>query len=327
MKAIILAAGRGSRMGVRTNDSPKCLTVLAGQTLLQWQIDALTAAGIDRMAVVTGYLADKIEAPEAGRFHNPRWQTTNMVMSLACASDWLEEDDCVVSYSDIVYRPDAVRRLRRARGDIALTYDRHWLALWSERFEDPLDDAETFRTDAAGRLVEIGRRASCVDDIKGQYMGLLKFTPTGWRQVERTLDALSPADRDRLDMTALLGRLIEAGVAVDTVAVDGGWCEVDTEADLARYAARIAAQPRGDGQWSHDWREGHGAGGPTARAAGSGLAPAVDVERKTAGDVCAHADQPGRPNFETEIRQDRGATSLKSSDTDKLKRQSIGAHQ
>ena len=51
---------------------------------------------------------------------------------------------------------------------------------------DPLSDAETFRIDASGELLEIGGKTGKIEDIEGQYMGLLKFTPTAWTAVEST---------------------------------------------------------------------------------------------------------------------------------------------
>lgn len=237
-RGIILAAGRGSRMGGLTSDRPKCMTVLGGRTLLDHQLGALAAAGVDRRAIVRGYLADTFEA-EATYFENPRWSETNMVASLACAAPWLQAAPCVVSYSDIVYGPDSVRRLLAAEGDIVITFDPQWRRLWELRFTDPLSDAETFRRDGDGRLLEIGARAGHLDEIEGQYMGLLRFRPAGWRAVEDSLATMAPADRDRLDMTALLQRLLAAGVRIDTVAIAERWFEVDSESDLRLYQERF----------------------------------------------------------------------------------------
>ena len=55
MKAIILAAGRGSRMKSLTDEQPKCLIELRGKTLLEWQLGALREAGIAEIGIVTGY--------------------------------------------------------------------------------------------------------------------------------------------------------------------------------------------------------------------------------------------------------------------------------
>ena len=62
MKAIILAAGRGSRMGQLTNDKPKCLLMINGKTLIELQITAITNAGIKDIAIVTGYKAEMLKS-------------------------------------------------------------------------------------------------------------------------------------------------------------------------------------------------------------------------------------------------------------------------
>ena len=233
MRALILAAGRGSRMGALTASAPKCLTMFAGQRLIDWQIDALRAGGVEEIGIVTGYKADKIDATNLRRFHNDRWAETNMVMSLACARQWLVSGPVIVSYADIFYSAEPVEKLAATAGDIAVTYDRDWLDLWHARFEDPLSDAETFRLDADNRLVEIGGRAASVEEIEGQFMGLLRFMPAGWAAVEGILDGLAEAERDRLDSTALLRRLIAEDFPVAAVVINGGWGESDSASDLA----------------------------------------------------------------------------------------------
>jgi len=249
VRAIILAAGRGSRMGDQTDLQPKCLTKLSGQPLLQWQLEALHQAGLNEIAIVTGYHADSLDAYADQHFHNPRWHETNMVMSLTAASEWLAETDCIISYSDIVYHPSIVKRLLAMPQDIVITYDTQWEALWRLRFEDPLSDAETFQLDANGQLIEIGRRPESLDDIQGQYMGLLKITPIGWRQIHSLLQMLTPLEQDKLDMTSLLNRLLLASIPIQTCSIAGQWCEVDNPSDLKTYESILASSL----SWEHDW--------------------------------------------------------------------------
>lgn len=239
MKAIILAAGRGSRMRDATADRPKCLVELGGKPLLHWQMQALRAGGIDTLGAVCGYRGDMLAGRGLTLFTNPRWAETNMVMSLAAAADWLRREPCLVSYADIFYPAATIARLRQASGDLVISYDPDWLTLWRERFDDPLSDAETFRRDADGRIREIGRKPASLDDVQGQYMGLLRFTPAAWGWVENLLAALEAPARDKLDMTGLLGRLIEAGHRIDSVATLPGWGEVDSESDLAYYQQKV----------------------------------------------------------------------------------------
>ena len=238
MKAIILAAGRGSRMGAATDDRPKSLLELRGKTLLQGQIDSLSAAGVGEISVVTGYKRELFDSYGLNTFHNARWASSNMVSSLACADEMLRGGPCIISYSDIFYSEDAVRALMDSPADIAITYDPHWLKLWSKRFEDPLEDAETFKLDTQGNLLEIGEVPLAVEDVQGQYMGLLRIAPRGWSEMQRIRATLGQNDRDSLHVTGLLQKVVDAGnINVTAIAYEGEWGEVDNVSDLEVYSS------------------------------------------------------------------------------------------
>jgi L-glutamine-phosphate cytidylyltransferase len=240
MRAIILAAGRGSRLGRLGDDRPKCLIELDGKPLIERQVAALRRGGADAIGVVRGYRAESIALPGLSYFSNERWAETNMVMSLAMAADWLRAGPVIVSYADIFYRTELISGLAAAHGQLVVTYDRAWRRLWSRRFADPLADAETFRIDAAGQLLEIGGKTRVIEEIEGQYMGLLKFTPDAWGVVESLLNSLDPAIRDRLDMTGLLSRLLAGKhLSINTFATEGNWGEIDNPEDAALYQTMI----------------------------------------------------------------------------------------
>lgn len=235
MKGLILAAGRGSRMKNATAERPKCLTKVAGRTLLELQRSALTAGGIKEHGIVTGYLSELLQLPSLKSFHNPRWQETNMVQSLLCAADWLRTDTCVVSYSDIFYPVETVRRLSTADGDIVIAYDPEWEPLWRARFADPLSDAETFRLADGCRVIDIGARPQSLAEVQGQYMGLLRISPSGFAQIAELVARLPPDRSDKLDMTSLLSLLIADGAIVLAVPTAPDWGEIDSESDLHLY--------------------------------------------------------------------------------------------
>ena len=239
MRAVILAAGRGSRLGPHTEDRPKCLVELADKPLIRRQIAALRGGGVSSIGIVRGYLADRIDIQDATYFENPRWAETNMVMSLVAAASWLRSDSVVISYADIFYGRDIVRDLAAASGDLVVAYDRDWRSLWTRRFADPLSDAETFRTDAGGNLIDIGRRTTDINDIQGQYMGLLKFTPQAWGAVEAVLASVDQKTRDAMDMTTLLRRLLGTGFPIGTLGITGQWGEIDSSGDLELYEKMI----------------------------------------------------------------------------------------
>lgn len=222
-------------MAELTEEQPKCLTELHGKPLLSRQTEAIRTAGIDQIGIVTGYMRQKLQPFGLHEFHNPDWATTNMVSSLTMADVWLAEEPCIVSYSDIFYEPSAVSALVGSNTDLAITYDPDWLDIWSKRFEDPLEDAETFRLDG-DTVREIGERPSSVEEVQGQYMGLLRFTPAAWKEVERIRKTMPEAERRKQHMTGLLGQIISAGqIPVTAVPYRDGWGEIDTASDLASY--------------------------------------------------------------------------------------------
>jgi choline kinase len=241
MRAVVLAAGEGTRLRPLTADRPKCLVELAGRPLLAWQLDALAHAGVDDVTIVTGYRAEAITGGTR-RVHNPRYAETNMVASLMCARRVFDgDDDVLVAYGDIVYEPRLVDALRATRGGIGVVVDRQWQRLWELRMEDPLADAETLRLDDEGYLVELGRKPEDIADIDGQYVGLVLVRAEAAVTWCARYDALAPdgdyegRNRDHMFMTAYLQLVIDAGVRVDAVQVDGGWIEIDTLDDLDAY--------------------------------------------------------------------------------------------
>jgi L-glutamine-phosphate cytidylyltransferase len=239
MRAIILAAGRGSRMKGLTDEQPKCLVEFKGKPLLEWQLGALREAGVNEIAIVTGYKRELLQGRNLVEFHNPRWADTNMVSSLACAESWLVAGSCIVSYADIFYDPSAVRLLLNCAAPLAVTYDSNWLASWQNRFGDPLLDAETFRLKPDGSLAEIGNKPRSIEEIQGQYMGLLRFTPASWDEVVRIRAAMTELERDKMHMTGTLQKIIDAGrMPVRGVRYDRSWGEIDSPEDLTCYEAR-----------------------------------------------------------------------------------------
>src|SRR4051812_28387343 len=100
MRAFIMAAGVGSRLAAFSQQKPKCLLQIGGQTLLSRMLDVFASRGITDVTVVTGHRADLVRHEVGNRarcIHNPSYLSTNSIGSLWCARDLLEGDVLVTN--------------------------------------------------------------------------------------------------------------------------------------------------------------------------------------------------------------------------------------
>lgn len=235
MKAIILAAGRGSRMLNKTDEIPKSLCMFNGKTLLNRQISALSAAGIREIAIVCGYMKEKLEKFGLTLIVNESWNETNMMFSLMQAKEWISEDDIIISYSDIFYTEETVKALINDSHDITITYDPNWIKLWSHRFANPLSDAESFVIDDDRLLQDIGRRIVDIEENNGQFTGLYKIRKVSWSKFVEVYHSLDDTVKRKLDTTGFFQTLLEQDIRIHCIPVQGPWGEADSQRDLALY--------------------------------------------------------------------------------------------
>ena len=241
MKVVILAAGRGSRMGVLTSDSPKCLTKIGQVSLLSHQLSALKNAGMNEIIIVRGYKAEMINPDNVALITNDRWASTNMVSSLLVAEDWVGDSDVIVAYSDILYTSKIISKLSIMTDDLVVASNQNWLHDWQKRFANPLEDLETFKVGASGRLLEIGSKPHTLSEIEGQFMGLLKLSCFGWHYFIEFIKNIKSDMVDKLDMTSTLNLYISGGGNVKVLDVDEPWFEFDSESDLRAYQDTLNA--------------------------------------------------------------------------------------
>ena len=249
MKAIIVAAGRGRRLGTETDEIPKCMVKVGGRSILHWQLDALVAAGVDEVVIVRGYLGDRIAGPAAGpkiRFvDNPEWASNNILTSLLYAEAEMN-DGFLFTYSDIVFSHEHARRVAAATAPVALIVDRRWEDAYAGRTLHPVTEAELARVAGSGAdatVTRVGKRLVAAEEAAGEFTGLARFAPAGaaalravWAEaLTRGLDAPfgAAATLRNAYLSDGLNAIAARGVALGAVLVDGGWREIDTEQDLA----------------------------------------------------------------------------------------------
>lgn len=244
-RALILAAGMGSRLRSASGGRPKALTEVSGHSILEWQKCALRRSGIKDEAIVTGFKAELLSGLASEEFFNPDFASSNMLWSLVSAREWLDQD-LVISYSDILYTHETVESLMSIDGNIVISSDPLWQAKYVGRTEHPVSEAELVEFSADRQIISIGKRQKPF--LKGrteEFIGLLRLSREGCRIFLNKFDeALNEctASGQEVSKSWLTGAylaefltyLIGQGVEVQAASTRSPWMEIDTPQDLDR---------------------------------------------------------------------------------------------
>jgi len=231
MKAILLSAGRGSRLLPLTESRPKCLLPVQETTLLGYQLNTLEAAGIRDVTVVTGFLPDLVEAELAGRsgplkaspFFNPFFQVADNLASCWMVRERMDDDFLLIN-GDTLFKLDLIEQVIAApAAPILVTIDQ------KESYD--LDDMKV--TLSGTSLTAIGKTL-LPSETDAESIGILRFKGSGpmffrskLEQMMRTQDGVQAWFLKAINAIAST----EGGV--ETVLIKGHrWAEVDTVADF-----------------------------------------------------------------------------------------------
>jgi choline kinase len=246
MRAIIIGAGRGSRLMPTTADLPKSFAEVGGRRILDWAVDAFRDCGVDDIAFIGGYQIEKVRAayPQFTFRHNDRWEQNNILASLFYAED-LMDGPFICAYSDILFRPAVIAGLLESGDDIAISVDTGWAARYADRTEHPPDDAEKV-TVAGGAITRIERTIP-EEEAHGEFTGIARFSAAGAATLRQHYQRCreryaGKAFRDgrtfeKAYLIQLFQQMVEDGVRMGHVDTRGGYIEVDTQQDFD-YARR-----------------------------------------------------------------------------------------
>jgi choline kinase len=239
MKAIILSAGQGSRLGHLVDERPKCLIDFNRRTLLDRQLDTLEANGVHEAVVVTGFHDDRVEeslakrsgGPKVRTIFNPFFKVADNTGSLYMAREELL-GDCLVWNGDTLVSNALMKRVvANDRAGICVTIDR----------KDSYDEDDMKVVEESGQLKAIGKRLD-LDTVNAESIGLLAFRAGG---AERFREAIEHALRTPEGTTIWYLRVIHhlaQSSEVWTFDINGEeWGEVDFPPDV-EAARELTAQ-------------------------------------------------------------------------------------
>src|SRR3989344_7190683 len=236
MKAIILAAGSGTRLGKYTKDIPKCMLNFAGKTLIQCQFDVLLSVGIKDIVIVRGYHGEKVLVKGEARYiWNKDYADTNMVESMMRVIENEADGPCLVCYGDIIYEKRILDIILKNNSDIGCVVDDDWRDYWKLRFGDQQKDIESLVIGADGNITELGEMDAPLEKALVRYVGLIKFSKEGVKVVKDTYSSNKHFFK-KAYMTDLLQIIISHGYKVFPIVISRGWLEFDTENDYEKMS-------------------------------------------------------------------------------------------
>ena len=231
MFVIILAAGQGRRLSPLTDACPKCLLSLQSSTFLQFQVNLVRQAGLDNIAVVTGFCADQVRqclGDSVTYVHNEDFQTTNSLYSFML-TEQVSREGCLVMNSDVVFHPQMMQKLLATAQDNALLVD----------FDAELGEEEMkVLVDEQGSLQRISKDLTPWE-AHGENLGIVRMGAEATQAVLAEARDAAAADQLNLWLPEGVQRVLDRQ-DFQCVSIDKQpWIEVDYCHDLTRAQKEI----------------------------------------------------------------------------------------
>ncbi len=230
-QALILAAGRGQRLGSRVAEFPKCLLSVGGRTLLEHQMAMLRAAGVRDVAIVTGYQRRAVAHVVPGStqlIHNAHWASTNSLYSFWLARHWISRDVIVLN-CDVLFDPRVLDSVLLS-GHSSFAYDSK-SGTEAEHMKVQLQNGQLFSM----------CKSLASEAVHGENVGLLYFSEADGKELVTQAELAIDCDGQNSWLASAVQRLCRrrsiAGVDIRGLK----WTEIDFEADL--LAARRVVWP------------------------------------------------------------------------------------
>lgn len=237
MKAIILCAGKGTRMLI---DFPKSLIKRNKNSLLKNIFLNFKKSGFKNRQIIfaTGYKKNYIEK-EIGKgpkyIHNKKYSSTNMVYTFMNAAKLLDED-IIVSYSDLSYDYKNILNLKKNKKKFITLIDKKWLKKWKKKGKLKIDSETLIIKNK--KIVELGKKTNFIKKIDGRYVGISKINKNLLKDIKKFYFynlKKNPKKFLKIDMTNFFNLLIQAGHSIYVKQIYKKWDEFDDAVDLKEF--------------------------------------------------------------------------------------------
>ena len=241
MKAIILAAGDGSRMGKLTQNIPKPLVMVNGKSIIERQLSILKQNKILDIIIVTGSHNEKFTFKNVVYVNDLDHKKHDTLGSLITARDYMN-DEIIITYADQIFDEKIMESVINFKGDIGIAVDLDWEKNYVNRDQHPKSEAENVLING-NEILEIRKNISeCKKNEKiGECLGLMKFSRKASKvfldkyselEISHQGKFHNASSLEKALISDMIQELIDSEINVEPIYVSGKWCEIDTPQDL-----------------------------------------------------------------------------------------------
>ena len=240
MKAIILAAGDGSRMGELTQNIPKPLVILNGKSIIERQISVLEKIGVTKIYIITGPHNEKFNLKNVVYVNDLDHKKHDILGSLITARNYINEE-IIITYSDQIFDEKIMESIHNFKGDIGVAVDLDWEKNYENRDQHPKSEADNVLFDNDGKIIELRKNIQKPNSVIGEFSGIVKLSKKGSDILLKKLSELYESHTGKFHNSPSLEQsiipdmfqeLIDSGINVQPILISGKWCEIDTPQDL-----------------------------------------------------------------------------------------------
>ena len=240
MKAIIIAAGDGSRLGNLTKDLPKSLVDVNGKSIIERQISTFKKNGIDEIIVIIGPNKDKFQLNDVEYIFDKNFHEHEQLGSLMAAGKHFQ-NDIVISFGDVIVDNKIMKQIVESTYDIGVAIDLKWKKNYENRTQHPKSEADLALI-KSNKLTKIKKNLDYVENYQlGEFLGIVKLSDDGCKLLLKRYNEIRNDDNGRFHdaesstkayLTDMIQELIDSKIEIKPIFISGKWCEIDTIEDL-----------------------------------------------------------------------------------------------
>ena len=241
MKVIFIAAGSSTRLGRKTLNFPKGLLKINNNSIIGIQLDLFKNKKISDIIIITGPNADKFNFNNVTYINDTNHKKHDVLGSLMVAKSHMN-DEMITTYSDIIFDEKILNSIMEFKGDIGIAVELNWEKRYINRDQHPKSEADNVIIDS-NKILKIKKNISeCKDNqIIGEFIGLMKLSKKGseiFKNKYLELEKMhvgkfhNAPSLEKSYLTDMLQELINSGVKISPIIINGNWCEIDTPQDI-----------------------------------------------------------------------------------------------